>query len=54
MNRRALRDRPATAHGPPKVDRLGGRIMRSFNSLVRDQTDLKALWLIARVGRPAI
>jgi hypothetical protein len=48
MNRRALRDRPATAHGPPKVDRLGGRIMRSFNSLVRDQTDLKALWLIAR------
>jgi hypothetical protein len=48
MNRRALRDGLRTAHGPPKVERLGEKIMHSFNSLVRDRTDRMALLLIAR------
>jgi hypothetical protein len=37
-----------TAHGSPKVERLGEEIMHSFNSLVRDRAqDRVALWLIA-------
>jgi hypothetical protein len=48
MTRRARRDGLRTAHGPPKVERLGEKIMHSFNSLVRDRTNRMALLLIAR------
>jgi hypothetical protein len=53
MSRRALRDGLPTAHGPPKVERLGEKIMHSFNSLVRDRTDHVTFADRARVGRPA-
>jgi hypothetical protein len=36
-SQRAMRDCLRTAHGPPKVERLGEEIMHSFNSLVRDR-----------------
>jgi hypothetical protein len=43
-----MRDFLRTAHGSPKVERLGEEIMHSFNSLVRDRAQNRvALWLIA-------
>jgi hypothetical protein len=48
MSQRALRGSRRTAHGPPKVERLGEEIMHSFNGLVRDRTQNRmALLLIA-------
>jgi hypothetical protein len=48
-----MRDCFRIAHGPPKAERVGEKIMRSFNSLARDRTQnriallLIALWLDA-------